>query len=230
MKPPTRKQLQQAHEQARQIWQRHLHQHGVREPSGLESAKDVWVAILMHAFKHHKGEWLHKDFIGEITVGLLPRLGRDQQVRHLKRDGWNVESRGARGEHRITDPYRPHPDYVNAQQRRISQITATDFEELKAKTGHRCLTCGAIEGEPNPRYGGDPVILQQGHRDPEKALTMDNIIPQCQYCNRGYRDYFTFDEKGRVRAVASIEPVKKASLHVQKKILQFLQAQEKLSE
>lgn len=225
MNIPTRAQLQKAHEQARKIWQRHLRQHGVSEPPGLAVAKGIWIATLMHAFDYHREEWLHKDFIAEVTTSLLPDLGRDQQVRHLKRDGWNVESLGNRGKHRITDPYQPHPSYINEQRRRASQITAQDFEELKEKTGYQCLTCGAIEGEPSPRYGEGIVKLQQGHRDPEQAPTMDNIIPQCQYCNRGYRDYFTFDEKGRVRAVASIEPVAQASLRVQQKIYQFLQAQ-----
>lgn len=51
---------------------------------------------------------------------------------------------------------------------------------------------------------------------------MSNVIPQCQYCNRSYRNDFTFDEKGRVRAVASEAPVKRATRAVQEKIYNCL--------
>ena len=51
---------------------------------------------------------------------------------------------------------------------------------------------------------------------------MSNVIPQCQYCNRSYRNDFTFDEKGRVRAVASVAPVKRATKAVQEKIYNCL--------
>ena len=37
--------------------------------------------------------------------------------------------------------------------------------------------------------------------DPRAPLTLDNTIPQCQYCNQTYKDYFVFNEYGRVIAV-----------------------------
>lgn len=221
MRKPTRKELETANAQAHGVWQRHLQKHEVLEPIDLTSARSVWIAILFHGFQKHKGEWIHKDLVSDITRNLIPELGRDQQVRHLKRHGWNIESDG-KGKHRIMDPYNPHPDFLNEQHRRESRIIASDFDELKKKTGNRCATCGAIEGEPDPRYGRDIVKLQQGHRDPSKPLDMSNVIPQCQYCNRSYRNDFTFDEKGRVRAVASEAPVKRATKAAQEKIYNYL--------
>ena len=61
------------------------------------------------------------------------------------------------------------------------------------------------------------VKLQRGHKDPEKSLRISNIIPQCQFCNRSYKNDFTFDDKGRVRAVASPSIIR-ASDNVIKKV------------
>jgi hypothetical protein len=65
------------------------------------------------------------------------------------------------------------------------------------------------------------VKLQKGHLDPEKSIKRDNIIPQCQYCNRAYLDDFVFDKKGRVRAVASVRPVNRSSKRVKAEIKKF---------
>ena len=35
-----------------------------------------------------KNEEVHKDFISQVCQRDKPDLGQDQQVRHLKRDGW----------------------------------------------------------------------------------------------------------------------------------------------
>ena len=106
-----------------------------------------------------------------------------------------------------------------------NHISAHDFEEIKKKTGYRCLTCWAVEGKPHWRDSESIVKLQQGLRDPEQAPTKDNIMPWCQHCSRHYHDYFVFDEKGRIRTVASIEPVARASLRVQREALRFLRAE-----
>ena len=46
------------------------------------------------------------------------------------------------------------------------RLKATSSSEIKSIFGGRCATCGAYEGEPDPRYGGENVKLQQGHKDP----------------------------------------------------------------
>ena len=75
---------------------------------------------------------------------------------------------------------------------------------------------------PHPLYRGE-VKLQQGHQDPfEDGNDINNIIPQCNFCNRTYKNNFVFDKKGRVIAVANIEPVKKARISVQKRIKDWL--------
>ena len=52
------------------------------------------------------------------------------------------------------------------------------------------------------------------------------MIPQCQFCNRSYRGDFTFDDKGRVHAVASIEPVRRASPKVKAAVRAYLDAED----
>ena len=99
--------------------------------------------------------------------------------------------------------------------------------KLSTKTGQaQCATCGAREDEPDPRYGGAPVKLQRGHKDPDgPADDLQNILPQCGPCNQAYRRDFVFDSRGRVHAVADIRPVKRAGAHVRRKIRNFLNKQ-----
>ena len=131
---------------------------------------------------------------------------------------------GQEDEYRIMPPRQPHPDDGAERPQGDNHISAQDFEELKKKTGYRCLTCWAVEGKPNWRDSRSIVKLQQGLRDPEQAPTKDNIMPWCQHCSRHYRDHFVFDDRGHIRAVASIEPVTRASLRVQQEAFRFLQA------
>ncbi|AEV17314.1 hypothetical protein TCCBUS3UF1_p170 (plasmid) [Thermus sp. CCB_US3_UF1] len=84
-------------------------------------------------------------------------------------------------------------------------ILEEDFERLKAQYRNRCATCGAEEGKPhyNPYYNqNETIYLQKGHMNPRKPLEPGNIIPQCQFCNRAYRNWLVFDKNGRTVGVA----------------------------
>ncbi len=181
------------------------------------TAKAYQLAILLHCSPN----FVHKDKISDVIRQWIPYAARDQQVRHLKRDGWNLETDG--GKHRITDPYRTHPNYARQQIKSQNLLLAGDFDGIKRAFSFKCATCGAKEDEPHPRYTEGIVKLQQGHMDPAKAQTTANIIPQCQFCNRAYKDDFTFDEKGRVKAVASPKPVLRASKQVRLLVADALQ-------
>lgn len=216
MKTPSKKDLDAAYRAVADIHKRHLAQHGVKLPPQ-SSYKWIWLAML----HYHKGGSVHKDAISDAVQKHYPEAGRDQQVRHLKRDGWNVIGGG--GFHALEDPYRPSPEFINEQARRHGRLSSVDFDDIKKSFGNRCATCGSVEGEPDPRYGEARVHLQQGHQDPdEPGDDLNNIIPQCQFCNRAYRRDFVFDDKGRANAVADIGPVKRARTAVQKKIWKYL--------
>lgn len=181
-----------------------------------ETAKAVWLAVLWH----YKNQEVHKNTVSEITRRDIENIAADQQVRHLKRDGWDIGNKP--GLHKL-NPYEPSAEFVTMDRQRRGRLDANNFEDLKKLFGYTCASCGAEEGKTNIRYGNDIVQLQQGHKDPAgPGNDMDNIIPQCQFCNRAYKDDFTFDEKGRVRAVASYRPVSRARESVQKKILEWL--------
>lgn len=138
----------------------------------------------------------------------------------MKRDGWEIGPQP--GKHKI-NPYHPSQEFLNTNARKRIRLAATDFDSIKHSFGYRCATCGAREGQPDPRYGSNKVQLQQGHRDPSEAGDdMANIISQCQFCNRSYGNDFVFDDKGRVHAVAGINPVRRASTTVQRMIMEWL--------
>ena len=200
---------------AQAIHREYLEQYGVKMPRW-RTNKSIWLVLLLRA----KGEPVHKDKISDVVRAFNPQAGRDQQVRHLKRDGWNVEEDG-RGYHRIADPYLPAPEFMKRWVRESQRLNAKDFEELKAAYNYQCATCGAKNGEPHRHYG-EAVKLQQGHRDPYDPLSLENMIPQCQFCNQSYKDDFVFDENGRTVAVASERPVLRARREVQERILMAL--------
>ena len=216
---PAPVELQKAWEDIQEIHKEHLAVHDVKIPHASqynERQKAMWLAML---YLNRKRE-VHKDEMSTLARRDMPHLGADQQVRHLKRDGWALS--GKRGYHRL-DPFTASPEFIRLSARRRRRLSAEDFEQLKKAFGGRCATCGARESQPDPRYGGDPVVLQPGHKNPAEAGDDPaNILPQCQFCNRGYKDDFVFDDKGRVRAIAGIGPVKRATGEVQRRVYSWL--------
>ena len=215
---PTREELDAAYADIVRIHARHLARHGVRLPSK-ETYPWVWLATLYH----YAGERVHKNEISEATRLVFPDAAPDQQVRHLVRYGWNIENK--LGYHTLLDPTQPSPTYMTDRLRRLGSLSAETFDDLKRAYGYRCATCNTPEGEVNPRYGAGAVQLQQGHKDPSgRSDDLANILPQCQFCNQAYRVDFVFDDKGRVKAVADVRPVRRASRSVQRKVWEYLKS------
>lgn len=135
-----------------------------------------------------------------------------QQARHLgKQGGWYILS-GTRGQAAprylgfelpaaayclvsITNPY---PGRDSKKQHHREGLKSIDLGELRRAYDNRCASCGSKEGEPSLRDPSRTTRLQRGHMDPTKALAPRNVIPQCDECNRAYRDWFVFDGNGRV--------------------------------
>lgn len=214
---PTQEELDVAYDDLVEIHRRHLAQYGVR--IFRKGTKKSYQLAMLYL---NQGERVHKNTIAAVVQSIFGDW-TDQQVRHLgSQDGWNVENiRG--GYHILHDPTKPSATFVNARARRLGRLSAQSFEDLKAAYDYRCASCNTREGEVNPRYGAGAVQLQQGHKDPRGASDdMGNIIPQCQFCNQAYRGDFTFDDRGRVRAVADVGPVSRASESVQRRIWRYL--------
>lgn len=204
------------------IHEKYLSQHGVHLP-GKDTSMSIWLSVLLYNYKKDKNKWIHKTEMSQIVSEYRQKPPADEQMRHLKRSGWWIENDG-KGRHRFLDPYKVSPEFKTEQQRRKKVLNAKDFNEIKEGFDYRCASCGSKEGETSWRYGNpkELIKLQESHRDPDKELDNDNTIPQCQWCNKAYMRDFTFDEKGRVRAVASIEPVKRASRVVKQKVFEYL--------
>ena len=112
---------------------------------------------------------------------------------------------------------RPYPHFKG------HRIEATgNWETIKQQYGNRCATCGSEENKKNIHYPNTITKLQKAHIDPFKSLTEENIIPQCQKCNRAYRNFWVFDERGRVRGIAKPAIIKKCSEKVKRGIYKIL--------
>lgn len=154
---------------------------------------------------------VHKDLVSEFVRKFKSDAAFDQQVRHLGSQYlWYVLNKGAKipnTDQKVPSGYNylfsievVNPIAVALALKRTGRLGAKNFTELKLAYSNKCATCGIEEGKKDTR-NEMIVVLQQGHMNPRKPLTLDNTIPQCQYCNQTYKDYFIFNEYGRVVAV-----------------------------
>lgn len=189
----------------------------------------------------YKGNIIHKDLISAFVRKIKKDVGLDQQVRHLSSQyGWYILNKGDKipdtnikipsGYHFLVSLETPNPKIVFTTLKRIGRLGAKTFEELKAAYNNKCATCGIRDNEKDPRLGGTLVCLQQGHMDPRKELSLENTIPQCQYCNQIYKDYFQFNEYGRVISVSNPEILLKSSRDIQERAVQILLDSLKITE
>lgn len=146
-----------------------------------------------------------KEELTQFVKQYYPDVNDVQQARHLSRQkGWYIIS-GQRGD--ITDikipsgSYKlislevPYPAFTS---HRVTNFTGDFWEDLKTTYQNRCASCGSPENEANYINPSAITKLQQGHMNPEEPLKKGNIIPQCQECNRGDRNRWIYDERGRV--------------------------------
>lgn len=205
----------------------------IMEPANINPASlDSKELQLIFLYKH-RGCFVHKDVISAFVRRYKPSAGLDQQVRHLgSQYGWNVLNKGNKvpdedvyvpsGYHYLVSLDSPNPTIVGSILKRKGRLAAESFEELKVVYDNRCATCGIKEGVIDKRYNNVTVVLEQGHMDPRKPLTIENTIPQCQYCNHTYKDYFRFNEYGRVIAVNNPEILLKSPKDIQDEMIKVL--------
>lgn len=154
---------------------------------------------------------VHKDIVSAFVRKYIPNAALDQQVRHLGSQClWYVLNKGANipdTDEKVPSGYNflfsiqiANPIAIASSLKRIGRLGARNFNELKMVYSNKCATCGIEDGKKDIR-NETIVVLQQGHMNPRKPLSLDNTIPQCQYCNQTYKDYFIFNEYGRVIAV-----------------------------
>ena len=180
----------------------------------------------------YKNCFVHKDLVSEFVRKHKPNAGLDQQVRHLgTQNFWYVLNKGVKvpdtdekvpsGYNYLVSIETPNPKSIKMVLKRAVRSAAKTFSELKYIYDGKCATCGAEEGKVDWRTG-KKVTLQQGHMNPRKSLTLENMIPQCEYCNQTYQDYFIFDENGRIIAVNNPEFLLKSPKFIQDEMFELL--------
>lgn len=224
--------INQKYDEIKESWENFLEKYDVKMPN-LESGNKYTINALVLIYLYiNLGKNISKQELTDFLKSMGYECNDVQQARHLaQQSGWYILS-GTRGdsecqeyniksgEYMLKTIQEPYPSYKNMK--RTESLNASSWEELKKLYNYRCATCGSKEGEKNFLYPASITRLQQGHKDPSMALSIDNTIPQCDFCNRASRDYFVFDNKGRVEKINDPKFVLRSSKEIQEKMLKLL--------
>lgn len=180
-----------------ELHNRHLASLGILLPKLISKKSNKYVIdalTLVYLYKNRDRKINKRELTSFIRI-FYPEITDVQQARHLStQKGWNIDKSGE-GEYQAIDFTIPYKSWSAG--RRDSSIT--DWDGLKRSYDYRCACCGSRENEPHYKFPSDITKLEKGHMDPNKALDIDNIIPQCYHCNRVYRNKFIFDERGFIK-------------------------------
>lgn len=228
----TNQEIRRQYELIKEYYEKFLKEHGVQLPSlerGGEFTKDALVLVYLSR-NYPNTAIVSKDELTEFIRQYDPTVNDVQQARHLAaQKGWYILS-GTRkdneslslkaGEYKLKTLETFYPGFT--RERREYLAGDDFFEELKKQYDYRCATCGSKEGEPHRYWKTTITLLQKGHMDPSKPLEPGNIIPQCEKCNRPDRNYWIYDEKGRVVGIANEKVVDKCPKSLKIKIFERL--------
>lgn len=226
------KEVRDIYEKLKEAHKKYLAEHGVSMVNlkrGDNYTKSA--LVLIYFYKHFKEKVPKADLIK-----FLENMGQPsedvQQARHLSQQkGWYIISgqRGdlgsadyglGSGDYALISIQEPYPSYYSTK--RSGSISDEDWERIKKDYNFRCATCGSKEGQPNWLFPSEITSLTKGHMDPRKELTHENVIPQCDQCNRPSRNYFVYDKKGKVRKIADPHFITKSSKKVKLDCLEIL--------
>lgn len=224
--------IKKNYEEIKDAWEKYLKKDSVKMHNLISGGKYTINSLVLIYLYSKLGKIVSKQELTEFLKSMGIDSNDVQQARHLaQQSGWYILSgtRGdseckelgiAPGEYMLKTIKEPYPSYK--QLKRTESLNASSWDELKAKFDYRCATCGSKEGEKNFLYPASNTTLQQGHKDPSKPLTLDNTIPQCPFCNRASRNYFVFDNKGRVEKINDPQFVLRSNKEIQEEMLKLL--------
>ncbi len=208
--------------------QKYLKQHGVKLPKLYDSKRNYTkgaLVLIYLANDYPNTKEISKKELTNFIRKFYPETNDIQQARHLgAQDGWFIKA-GTRGDPGVKKDYyklhtleKPYPGFK--KERRT--ISIDSWEEIKQKYDFRCTTCGSKEGESHFHWPSTITTLNMAHMDPAKPLEAGNIIPQCEKCNKGDRNRWVYDEKGRVVKLSNPEVIKFCDEDVRKKVYRIL--------
>ena len=230
---PSDAEIQQTYDLIADFHGKHLEELGVKLPQLRKSNGDYVLSALTLVYLargYPDVKTVSKSELTQFMRQYVPEINDVQQARHLAaQGGWYILS-GTRkdgrdlnilpGEYRLISLEKAYPGFNS--QRRVDLSSPDFWEQLKASYGYRCACCGSKEGEPNFNWPDTLTVLQKGHMDPTQPLGPGNLIPQCVKCNQPARDFWIFDDKGRVVAVANPQVIERSSESIQFRVYEKL--------
>ena len=228
-----RRQLMQVYKIYKKIEQYHskyLKKHGLSLPK-LKNSRGLYTKdalILIYLSQNYPNtKKATKRELTQFIRKYYPDTNDVQQARHLgAQKGWWILAGGRdnivlslkRGEYQLYKLEKPYPGFKHKRR----QTKPGNWADIKIYYSHRCATCGSEEGQPHLHWPETKTKLQKAHKNPEEPLNKENIIPQCQKCNRADRNRWIYDDKGRVIKLANADVLKSCSESVQKKAYRIL--------
>ena len=97
-----------------------------------------------------------------------------------------------------------------------------EWVDLKNKYDNKCASCGAKDNQNHPQHPTRITKLERGHCVPGMDMSLGNIIPQCQFCNRAVIDKFIFSKGGSILTINKPELILKSPESVQKSVFELL--------
>lgn len=222
-------QIEVIYDQLREYHSKYLQEQGVKLPALRRRGNFTKNALVLTylARDYPDTRAVSKQELTDFIRQFYPGTVDVQQARHLgMQKGWYIVS-GTRGnssalgpgQYQLVTLEQPHPAF---RPQRTLGFAHTEFEELKRQYGFRCPTCGSKEGESMYQYPSVVTRLTQAHMNPRERLVAGNVIPQCDVCNRAYRNYWVFDSRGRVIAVSDARVILQSPEQVQLEIYTLL--------
>lgn len=226
----TKKEVIEQYKFIKEYHKKFLKQYGVKLPKLYTKNKNFTknaLTLVCLSTGYPKTRVITKTELTKFIRIFYPDTPDVQQARHLgAQEGWwiiaggrdNIVVKINRGSYQLYSLERPYPDFKKGHRKE----NVKSWDELKARYGYRCATCGSKEGEPHFHWSGTRTKLQKSHMDPNKPLVSGNIIPQCQKCNRQDRNRWVYDSKGRVIKLADASFVRNFDKNVRHKIYKIL--------
>ena len=205
-------------------WQDNLKDLGVRLPqkSKEKSKRENGALLQLLILRKYKGKYVSKEGLSEAVRDKNAKLKSDQQARHLgTQRGFNVLCGGEIDPN--TKEKVPFGYYILINMTDTKPGFCLSKRDArtptpKYKDGDCCANCGAIQGQQHPKKPTQITKIEAGHRDPAKPLLGDNIIPQCQYCNKTTKNHVVWGPGNYPLPIALGSPdlLMRSSLDVQK--------------
>jgi hypothetical protein len=139
-------------------------------------------------------------------VKIDKKVGDSLQIRHLglqygfnllkNKDTININEKIKKSHYLLYNLCKPYKNFY--KDKRATKINDKNWNEIKKEYNFSCACCSNLENKPMRYNMNQLTILQKGHMDPRKPLILNNIIPQCGYCNQQYKNKAIFNKRGIV--------------------------------